>query len=459
MAQRFQLDLQPDEIEALDQIVATGSQTRARRARIILMTAQRVPQVTIAADIGLSERQVRRWQRSFQKRRMAIFGSRPRPQSAPRQPRAQSAPTPNLKQGAPPMPGPAEHVTPVEVAGPVDVAEAVTPEEARPGVDAPRRALLLKRTPGVLPTDPMSEAGRKVMYFHLERMLLNEPGSRLGTDIEAVHDMRVATRRLRSALRIFKAYYKPKAIAPILDGLRATAGALGTVRDLDVFIDRLERYQAGLGGEGNGLAPLIEVCEADREAARATLIAHLDSPAFACFVNDFVRFTTTSGQGALKNDATTPAAYQVRHVVPRLIYTRYEAVRTYELVLDRAAIATLHALRIEGKRLRYTLEFFEEVLGPEIKQVIQFTKKFQDHLGDLNDAEVAGDLLRDFIARHEQTQAAARITERRSIEQVVQYMAYQYAEKHRLMTTFPQTWQAFNALEIREALALAVAAL
>ena len=89
--------------------------------------------------------------------------------------------------------------------------------------------------------------------------------------------------------------------------------------------------------------------------------------------------------------------YQVRHIAPRLIYEHYERVRAYETVLDGAPISTLHALRIDFKRFRYTLEFFEEVLGPEIKSVIKETKIMQDHLGDLNDTQVAGDMLREII--------------------------------------------------------------
>jgi CHAD domain-containing protein len=142
-----------------------------------------------------------------------------------------------------------------------------------------------------------------------------------------------------------------------------------------------------------------------------------------------------------------------------LIYTAYENVRAYETAFDQADVLTLHALRIEGKRLRYALEFFEEVLGGELKGVIQMTKRLQDHLGDLNDTEVAGRYLREFMERFEQSQAALPFGERANVEPVVQYLAYQYAEKHRLLTTFPDTWAAFNAPEIRRGLALAVAAL
>ena len=52
----------------------------------------------------------------------------------------------------------------------------------------------------------MDEAARKTLLFHFERMLKHEPGTREGEDAEELHDMRVATRRMRAALRVFDGY-------------------------------------------------------------------------------------------------------------------------------------------------------------------------------------------------------------------------------------------------------------
>ncbi len=441
MAQRFQLTLSAEELDALTDILHTSTPMKKRRAQIILMTADEIPQVDIAAKVGLSERQVRRWQRSFQRQRMGIF----------------------LRHsiGAPSTTDEAEESGVEEhAAAPAAQPEPEPVPVALPGIDAPRRQLALASNAGLAPDDSMSEAGRKVLLYHFERMLFNEPGSRLGKDIEAVHDMRVATRRMRSAFAIFAPFYKEKVVKPYLRDLRRVAQALGEVRDLDVFIEKLSLYQeAQANNTEDSLAPLLEVCEAQRVSARERLVAHLDSPKFAGFVEDFGTFLVTSNAGAIKPKKNSPDAYQVRHVVPRLIYTRYEAVRAYETVLEHASIDTLHALRIECKRLRYALEFFQEVQGPEAQVVIKEIKRLQDHLGDLNDAEVAGVFLRDFVTRYEDSQAGIPISERRSIEQVVQYMAHQFAEKHRLTMTFADTWANFNRYDIRRDLALAVAAL
>jgi CHAD domain-containing protein len=151
--------------------------------------------------------------------------------------------------------------------------------------------------------------------------------------------------------------------------------------------------------------------------------------------------------------------YQVRHVAPRLIYTRYETVRAYEPILADAQIETLHALRIDCKYLRYTLEFLREVLGPEGEAVITEVKAMQDHLGDLNDAEVAIGLLSEFLRNWDAAQADVLLSQRRSGEGIVTYLASRHAEKHRLLVTFPEAWARLNREEVRRWLALAVAGL
>ncbi|HRL14208.1 MAG TPA: CHAD domain-containing protein, partial [Aggregatilineales bacterium] len=97
------------------------------------------------------------------------------------------------------------------------------------------------------PTDQMSEAGRKIVLRDFVEMLRREAGSILGEDSEEVHKMRVATRRMRSASRLFEPYYRGKVIRPLTDGLRRTARTLGAVRDLDVLLEDLARIRAASG--------------------------------------------------------------------------------------------------------------------------------------------------------------------------------------------------------------------
>ncbi|MBU1878707.1 MAG: CHAD domain-containing protein, partial [Chloroflexi bacterium] len=222
-------------------------------------------------------------------------------------------------------------------------------------------------TPGVRPDDPMSEAGRKILRFHLQRMLQHEPGTRQGDDIEELHDMRVATRRMRAAARIFGDYYDPTVFAPLVKGMRRTGRALGRVRDLDVLLDKTQTYISALAPERrHSLDPLTSSWQVQRELARQHMQRYLDSHRYDRFVRALGEFVATDGFGiASPTDVPGPAPTQVCQLVPVVVYQRLAAIRAYEPLLPQADIPTLHALRIAFKRLRYTLEFFQEVLGPE----------------------------------------------------------------------------------------------
>ena len=319
---------------------------------------------------------------------------------------------------------------------------------------APSRKKL--KAPGVLPDDAMSEAGRKVLRFHFERMLEHEPGTRLGEDIEELHDMRVATRRMRSAFGVFSPYFDPDALQPFLKGLRRTGRALGGVRDLDVFMEKAQRYRNTLPEEEqSSLDPLLADWQEQREAKRDQMLEYLDGKRYERFVRDFGEFVVTEGAGALPVPADKPLPHRVCHLVPTLIYNRYQVVRGYETVIEGAPIEILHALRIDCKRLRYSLEFFREVLAPEAEDVIKEVVTVQDHLGDLHDADVACSLLVAFL----EGWARAAQRERINVSGVTRYLVAKQTDLRELIESFPEAWQHFNRPEVRRKLALAVSVL
>ncbi len=312
--------------------------------------------------------------------------------------------------------------------------------------------------PPIQADEPMSEAGRKAMYTHFLRMLANEAGTRLGQDIEALHDMRVATRRMRAAYSIFADYFDPAVLAPFNKGLRRVGRALGTVRDLDVLMEKAEAYQSTLEeGATEVLAPLLADWRARREVARREMLAHLDSPAYRDFVTAFQVFLTTPGAGAQPVPIGEPLPHQVRHVAPRLILTRYEVVRAYETIIDGAPLPTYHMLRIDCKRLRYALEFFRDVLGREAPEIIKQVTAMQDLLGALQDAHVAEDLIAGFL--EEQRKKRKKGLPEEVLAGVAGYLAAQQATQQDLLGLFPAPWAELVGYDFRRALALAVAAL
>lgn len=313
---------------------------------------------------------------------------------------------------------------------------------------------------GILPEDAMSEAGRKVMLFNFARMLSYEEGTRKGEDIEALHDMRVATRRMRASFEVFGEAFERRALKSHLAGLRHTGRLLGAVRDLDVFMEKALQYEGTLPeDQRNVLEYLVHTWQEQREEARKKMIEFFNSPEYFTFKRDFNIFLHTPEAGRRSLPMDQPVPDLVREVAPMMIYTRLAAVRCYDAWLVDAPIERLHALRIEFKKLRYTVEYFREVLGPQVEQVIEELKTIQDHLGDLTDAQVAIDILRKFVDDTEANQVDLPIEQRVNLQPVVTYLAYRHDERHRLMVTFDEVWRHFNRKELRKRVAQAVSVL
>ena len=111
-----------------------------------------------------------------------------------------------------------------------------------------------------------------MLRFHFARMLEREAGTRKGDDLEELHSMRVATRRMRAAWRVFGDGFRHGPSRRYVAELRTVATALGAVRDQDVLLDGLSAYMASLPPEeGVALAPLHEAWQAVRDEAREHL--------------------------------------------------------------------------------------------------------------------------------------------------------------------------------------------
>jgi len=315
----------------------------------------------------------------------------------------------------------------------------------------------------------MAEAARKILLFHFLRMLYHEPGTREGTDIEELHDMRVATRRMRAALQLFAPYIDHAQYAPFAKELRRTGRVLGAVRDLDVFWEKTKQYLETLPVERrNELEPLRLAWEAERDRARQKMLAHLDSERYALFRDRFGRFLQTPGAGApapFSQDGL-PAPRHLRYILPVVIYHRLAEVRAFDewVTSTDVPLERFHQLRIALKGLRYALEFFEEVLGPETAGLIEQVKCLQDHLGNLQDAVVACNLLRDFLTwgtwGHDEKRKRLVLPSNPVVAPgVATYLAARQTELRDLLTSFPQVWAPVRSPEFARYMAAALAPL
>jgi triphosphatase len=246
----------------------------------------------------------------------------------------------------------------------------------------------------------MGDGCRLIWRQQLAQLLLNEAGVRADDDIEYVHAMRVAVRRIRTALRFFGRFFRPKIIRPFRRALQTTGRLLGTVRDRDVALARLAKHGRQVeNGQPNAFESFGKEWREEREQAFRELIAWLDSDDYRRFISRFARFCAQSGKGLRRvdrKDAGAQRPHQVRHVLPVVIIKRYSQVRAFESLFGAGQSLSpqmLHELRIQCKFLRYILEFAQPLLGAGAARFITLLKELQDQLGTLNDAVVSQSLL------------------------------------------------------------------
>lgn len=312
--------------------------------------------------------------------------------------------------------------------------------------------------------DSMAEAGRKILLVEFIRMLENESGSYKGEDPEYVHHMRVATRRMRSAFRILEPHFKSKSIRPFIEHLSKLAKALGGVRDLDVMIGDLQVAQTGEEEDTQaGIQVMIDRLERRRRRARKKLLSHLDSSPYQHFKETFATFLTQVGKGVIsvEGNGISVVPHQVRHVLPGVLHEHLAYVRAYDTILGKTAEESktddetpvaprvdpliLHDLRIEFKRLRYTVSFFKEVLGQSGGKFVNEIKIIQDHLGRLNDLVVAQAQLHTLLNETGLDEALLHST-----------LAKMAAEQIKLEDGFPPVWAKFNTRTVQSHLSNAL---
>jgi CHAD domain-containing protein len=229
------------------------------------------------------------------------------------------------------------------------------------------------------------EVAFAILRRHFATMLAHEPAVRLGEDPEELHDMRVATRRLRAALKLYKEAL-PKRAERYERDLRFFAGALGEVRDLDVH---LERLAGETPKNGEVLNEVFGALEERRTEARRHMLETLDS-------NRYERFVASFSGTLRRGRSPLPPPGPILEVAPDLVRRRYKKVRKDARTLTGdSPPEDFHDLRKKGKRLRYALEPLQGLYGKPAEGMVELLKAVQDDLGDYQDLIVAAALMRE----------------------------------------------------------------
>ena len=256
-------------------------------------------------------------------------------------------------------------------------------------------SLPIKKLPekyAVRPDDRLDQAVQKILACQLNRFLEHLPGIQRDIDTEFVHQARVSTRRMRSALRLFRQAV-PQSTGAFLSGeLQWLGGLLGAVRDLDVFLLNLSQFQEQIARFPSKKKKVFEHWIKERRLTPlASLIQALTSTRYANFERRCHRFL----EGALPIRPRAPLALRrVRDIAPGIINEKFEAVVEQGIkVINNPQIKEFHRLRIQMKKLRYACEFMAPAFDGALDPFIERTIAIQDCLGEIQDAVFTKDFI------------------------------------------------------------------
>ncbi len=228
-----------------------------------------------------------------------------------------------------------------------------------------------------------------IAVFCLEHLQHNHEGAALCDDPEYIHQMRVATRRLRAAMRLFAPLLPPEFAAALLPSLRSQMALLGAARDMDVLLAEIAApVMASLAVEPR-LAALVGHITERRFRHRNAAMQNLRTPQFGQLVLLAADLLHRPPFLPADTGAETLAVFAQRRL--RRLHAKVRRLAAVAATDDPVA---LHALRIGIKRLRYALEFFGPLArGKSIHGAIAKLARLQDTLGQINDLANAGRML------------------------------------------------------------------
>ncbi len=250
--------------------------------------------------------------------------------------------------------------------------------------------------------DKTSETAKKIIGYYFKTTVNNIQGAQIGIDDEYIHDMRVAIRKLRTALQFFEFTLTSVDFNYFKNNLRWIALTLGRVRDIDVFSIKIRNFiPQEILHNNNKLMDIIknEIARI-REERRSVMFSMLHSFRFKHFLertakligSDFQRLDNLS----ISKELTRKTAQRI------LIRTAADTVKSaalFEKDYENTPDNVIHKLRIRFKRLRYSLDFFIDLLTSKEKKFYDLIPPIQDILGAYVDTFFISELIGEIIKK------------------------------------------------------------
>jgi CHAD domain-containing protein len=247
---------------------------------------------------------------------------------------------------------------------------------------APKRIIRLQ------PHWPVRRALQALLRHQIQVMLQNEAGLRGDWDAEFLHDFRVAIRRTRSLISLFKKVLASDRMQQARQDFAFLSEKTNHLRDLDVQLLHRDTYRKLLPPSlHDGLEVLFKAAARERQKEFNSFIRVLDGVAFRRIKKKWLEFLK---HGKPPQHPGQEPSLPIGQLVNRLVLQRLKKLQKMAgAVTEAAQDEELHRLRIEGKKLRYLLEFFSSLYPrPELERILEPLKQMQDHLGTLNDLAV-----------------------------------------------------------------------
>jgi CHAD domain-containing protein len=225
------------------------------------------------------------------------------------------------------------------------------------------------------------------------------------TSEDAVHKLRVAARRLGSALDAFEEHFPSGGLAKVSKQAKHLRSGAGSVRDHDIALALAAEVGLELPDKAR------ERVERGRESASEDLrrlLARLEGKSPGA---EWARALGLTGKGRGNAAGPTAASYAAA-LLPRMANEFFEA--GHEAAAPAATIESLHAFRILGKRFRYTLEIFAPCYGATLQDALGLLRGLQDILGLINDCETAGRILAKAVSRNQREQVETLLEQRQT---------------------------------------------
>ncbi len=285
-------------------------------------------------------------------------------------------------------------------------------------------------------------------------------GVKSGQDIEYIHRMRVASRRLRAALPLFKSCIPEKKYRVWMLEIQKITRALGVARDTDVqiaYITKIIKKRQRAVEQKNSSADfpvrvkgdvesiLLAQLQKKRSKLQVVVIKDLEKLETSGIIHDMRTFFISQAAGTRRTKKRSPP-YAIPMVAAGRISRRLDMMLSYERwVHNPDAVVQHHAMRIAAKKLRYTMEVYGPLYRLGLNKYLVRVKKIQEILGDLHDCDVWIDTVMVILLKERSASPVKNTSKNNQISRMTGYrhfLAEREKERKRLYNRYVRYWDS-----------------